>query len=281
MPGSGEQERYVDAEGKRSFAFDHVQLVRPMLHVLSASESTRLHQNTSRMSCLRKRGLSGTSIPLQLGRRLTTIRAELARSLSAYTKNHFLSGQTSVSCSQHPLLPPAPPAPAQLTPPVAAAPIEPAVVEKGEMENPVTDVVPEQVAAGDAEPMSTPAVGDISTKTEEVDQPGGLEKVDEKVEEAQEAEEGLELAEEEKDEIMAGVAEESRADQTETKADEGEEPVVEESKPEEEPIIQATSLPQAVESEQSVAEERKQERVENPVYTLEIVGNRYNPSNFW
>jgi hypothetical protein len=44
----------------------------------------------------------------------------------------------------------------------------------------------------------------------------------------------------------------------------------------------ATSLEEAaVPVESTSVEERKQERVENPLFTLEIVGNRYNTSNFW
>jgi hypothetical protein len=31
----------------------------------------------------------------------------------------------------------------------------------------------------------------------------------------------------------------------------------------------------------AAVEPRKQERVENPTYTLETVGNKYNTNNFW
>ncbi len=136
------------------------------------------------------------------------------------------------------------------------------------MEDPVTDIVPEQVAGGDAEPAPTPAVGEIDAlaKMEDVVQPGGLEKVDELVEEAKQEE----------------ISEEVREPKMEeTATAETEEPEIEGSKPEEEPIIQAAAVPGVEESVVPVAEERKQERVVNPSYTLEVVGNRYNTSNFW
>ena len=136
------------------------------------------------------------------------------------------------------------------------------------IEDPVTDVVPEQMAAGDAEPVSTPAVGDLPAKKEEVDQPGGLVKVDELIGEAKKEEEGAQsVTEDTKDESASG----------ETATAVMEEPRVEESKPEEEPMI----MPRTETSGQPIMEERKQERVENPLYNLEVVGNRYNPSNFW
>ena len=142
------------------------------------------------------------------------------------------------------------------------------------LEDPVTDVVPEQVAAGDAEPAPTPAVGDVQAKREMVDEPGGLEKVDEKVEEVKEAEEAERMSDEAGHKPMAEVPNpEQVEDDKEVKA---EEPKVEESGGE--PV--AESAP-PIEAIQLVVEQRKQERSENPLYTLEIVGNRYNPSNFW
>ena len=67
------------------------------------------------------------------------------------------------------------------------------------------------------------------------------------------------------------------------KAEEGtsEKPTVEESKPEEEPVIEAAAVSEPPAADKLAVEERRQERVENPLYTIEIVGNRYNPSNFW
>ena len=140
---------------------------------------------------------------------------------------------------------------------------------------PITDVVPEQVAAGDAEPAPTPAVGDPIVQTEEVDAPGGLEKLDEKVELVKEAVEGTLLENEAKDETMGG---EPKAVEIDAVRSGMEEPRVEESRKEEEPVIET---PAALESNEPGMEGREQERLENPVYTLEIVGNRYNPSNFW
>ena len=133
-------------------------------------------------------------------------------------------------------------------------------------ENPVTDVVAEQLAAGDAEPAPTPVSGtEAVPKPEEVDQPGGLEKVDELVEEAKQEEQQAALA----DEPMLEAAEDVASRELEVK----------ESKPEEEPVIQ--TAPQPIVEESSKPGEQKQERIANPIYTLEVVGNRYNPTNFW
>lgn len=196
-----------------------------------------------------------------------TCRAELAKSLAAYAKNHFPSGSSSVTCSQHPLLPPAPPATLSPPAPTTSQPAE-EILEKVE-EPVVSDIVPEQVAAGDNEPAPTPAVGD--SPKEEVDQPGGLEKLDEKVEEVKEEE--------------AGVIPVEGAEVEDSKATPAE-PIVEEEAAKEQTTLEEPSLdekPVVEEETKSVAavEERKQERIENPVYTLEVVGNKYNTSNFW
>ncbi|KAK8869611.1 hypothetical protein IAR55_000178 [Kwoniella newhampshirensis] len=241
LPGSeAGNERYVDAEGKRSFAFDHV--------TLTASDYQ----------------------PYELPEEEETFRAELAKSLAAYTKNHFQSGFSSVTTSQFPLLPPTPPAPA---PPLTTT-TEPTATEDDPPAEPIiTDVIEEKVGTGEVEPSPTPAVDDVVAKKEEVDEEGGLEKVDELVEEAKE--------EEEREEAGAEIEKEGR-------------PVVEEDTlvagkevPVEEPTDVTTN--DEVEPEKAVeevapavqVEERKQERVENPIYTLEIVGNKYNPNNFW
>lgn len=164
---------------------------------------------------------------------------------------------------------------------------------------PVTDIIPEQIGTGENEPAPTPAPGGpVDAKREEVDQPGGLEKVDELVEEIRESEMVGEVGgdaqagvEEPKVE-ESGVMEESKMDV----------PLVEESTKEEEPVLdvaqaesskdEATTM-KIAQAESEVAAstvdatstadipERKQERVENPTYTLEVVGNRYNTSNFW
>ncbi|ORY28269.1 F-actin-capping protein subunit alpha [Naematelia encephala] len=264
LPGStAEKERFIDAEGGRSFAFDHINMT------ISEYE------------------------PYELPAEEAAFRAELAKSLAAYCKNHFPSGSSSVSSSQYPLLPPAPPAP-------VPAPVS---------EEPVTDVVPEQLNTGDAEPAPTPAVGDVEVKQEEVVAPGGLEKLDEEVEKAKEEEEGTEAASvpestkpvvEESSEA-ASVPEATKPEVTEEPGSEEaakveEEPAAAaetakvEDEPTEagEPAAEAPEVPEppaqateAVEPAPPAVEQRKQERIENPTYTLEIVGNRYNTANFW
>ncbi|WVQ78527.1 hypothetical protein IAT38_000613 [Cryptococcus sp. DSM 104549] len=272
LPGSAEVERYVDAAGKRSFVFDHAGLV--------ASDYQ----------------------PYELPEEEEAFRAELATSLAAYTKNHFPSGFSTVSSSQFPLLPPAP---AQTAPAVGVTPAESSDAAPKESESkptdtaeatetteetpaltaaidiperPVTDLVPEQVGTGDLEPSPTPAVdGGLEAKKEEVEEPGGLEKLDEAVEEEKEREEKEESGEEAVVSDAPKVEEEGAE-----KAGEAGEDVKEEV-----PVAADTDAekPEEKAVEQGIAglavDDRKQERVENPIYTLEVVGNRYNPSNFW
>jgi capping protein alpha len=245
LPGT--EDRFADAEAKRSFQFDHVQFA------ISEFEAYELPEEEEKF------------------------RAELFKSLVSYTKNHYSTGFASVACSQRPLLPPAPaepepePTPETETVPVQVAEPEaeseptentPPVPESTDtLAEPITDIVQEQVGAGDAEPVPTPAVGDVEQKTEEVVEPGGLEKVDELMEEAKESEEVKET-------------QEKAAAETSDGAPQLDEPMVEESKTEEEPQIDLhTATPAPV--------ERKQERIDNPIYTLETVGNRFNPNNFW
>ncbi|WVQ71862.1 hypothetical protein IAR50_001404 [Cryptococcus sp. DSM 104548] len=266
VPGA-ESERYVDATGKKSFAFDHL--------TFTVSDYQ----------------------PYQLPDDEEHFRAELAKSLSSYTKNHFPSGYASVSCSQFPLNPE--PQQSELT--SATVPVEspkessetvaeaapapetsatsPTSDEASASAPPVTDVVPEQVNAGDSEPAPTPAGGDVDdVKRDEVVEPENLEKLDEVVEEEKEKEEGLE---------EAGDEEKPKVEEEEVPAAENPSPVVEEEVP---AVVEESSAPpeetpvEDVEEKLrslSVGQQQTQERVENPVYTLEVVGNRYNPSNFW
>jgi hypothetical protein len=218
---------------------------------------------------------------MRLPRDLTP-RAELAKSLAAYTKNHFQSGSYAVSSSQYPLLPPAPPARALST----SADTETAATDENEetvadasdpleqeAEKPeepiVTDVVSEQVGAGESEPAPTPAVGD--SPKEELDQPGGIEKADEEIAEVKQEEEG-QAKQEEAGETAATGEGRGAATEPEPAAPSAAKPQVEEVVPETEDEV--TQQPAA-------EDQREQKRVENPVYTLEVVGNRYNPSNFW
>lgn len=253
LPGS-ERERYVDNTGKNSFAFDHL--------TFTVSDYQ----------------------PYELPKEEEAFRAELAKSLEAYSKNHFPSGFYSVACSQFPLNPK--PAAAPITEPEAvipggAAPAErapeaqdpiPATAEgEASAEPPVekmdtednadfTDVVNELVNSGDFEPSSTPAVGDVGIK-EDITDPEHLEELDEAVEEEKEREE------EEEREMDEGNAMEKT------------EPKVEEEDGSKLPQEEEEEIGKKVEGLK--VEEKKQERIENPVYTLEVVGNRYNTSNFW
>lgn len=216
---------------------------------------------------------------------LLDLSAELAKSLEAYSKNHFPSGFYSVACSQFPLnrQPAAVPitepeavipggtAPAEgapeaedliPTPAEGEASAEP-VVEKMDTEEDadVTDVVNELVNSGDLEPSSTPAVGDVGIR-EDITDPEHLEELDEAVEEEKEREE-----EEER-----GMGEGNAVEKTT-------EPKVEEEDGPKLLQVEEEETEKKVEGQK--VEEKKQERIENPVYTLEVVGNRYNPSNFW
>jgi capping protein alpha len=130
----------------------------------------------------------------------------------------------------------------------------------------VTDVVEEQVGGGEVEPLPTPATEEVPEKQEEVVEPGGLEKVDSAVVLAREAEEKEEQAAAKETE-EGGVEEEPRVEEVVTAGGE--------------PTSTAESETQVVSETAPAKPPRKQERVENPVYTLEVVGNRYNISNFW
>ncbi|KAK6903129.1 F-actin capping [Kwoniella mangroviensis CBS 8886] len=244
LPGTeGEKERYVDAEGKRSFVFDHI--------TLAISDYQ----------------------PYEIPEEEEFFRSALSQSLTKYAKNHFPSGQSSVSCSQYPLSPPAPPAPTstQASGPASESPSTTQLAEADsaaeETAEPVTDVITEQVNEGDLEPAPTPATGDVDVdKKDELVRPESLDQLDELVEEAKEEEEGVKTP---KEGVRPDVAE------------------VDESGEEEKVLTPPTAVEDNVETEEQkepvggVAEERKQEKIDNPLYTLEIVGNKYNPNNFW
>ncbi|WWC60950.1 uncharacterized protein I303_103527 [Kwoniella dejecticola CBS 10117] len=247
LPGTeGDEERFVDAEGKRSFEFDHITLAITDYQ------------------------------PYELPEEEESFRAALAQSLAKYTKNHFPSGQASVSSSQYPLLPSAAPTsepaaaaaavPSDETTSAPQEQVEPEVEAKeSKTQTPVTDIVDEQVNEGDLEPAPTPASGDLdgTKEKDELVRPESLDQLDELVEEAKEEEE-----------------KEGTKSETAAKPDIGE---VEEDGKEEQlttPKAEENPLP-AVEEEKEVRPEQKQQRVENPKYTLEAVGNKYNPNNFW
>lgn len=148
----------------------------------------------------------------------------------------------------------------------------------------MTDIVAEQVGAGSSEPAPTPAVGEAHAKTEEVDQPGGLEKVDEAVEEVKEAEAGAPTTE------NSGTTQEEAVPENQessTSAVKAEPDVLEEGSSV--PVSGATAVAVDESKDQAVgaapditpAPERKQERIQDPTYTLEVVGNRYKTDAFW
>lgn len=145
--------------------------------------------------------------------------------------------------------------------------------ETNEAKEPVTDIVPEQLGSGEEEPAPTPTVEDA--KKEEVTEAGGLEQVDEDLEE---------LKMEEKD----PATDVTTTEPSQTVETGGEHtPQVTEETPEtaeeKEEKEEEVNEPVAESSEHAAAapEPRKQERVENPKYTLEITGTKYNPNNFW
>ena len=146
---------------------------------------------------------------------------------------------------------------------------------------------------GDVETEPTPAVGgqtERKTADEEVDAPGGLEKLDEEVEKAKEEEAKEPAVPDAKGEAPLDKAEPqistaAEADGPVTDADESKEATTTVDEPKE-ATTKADESKEAVERAPIVTQapaepERKQERVDNATYTLEIVGNRYNPSNYW
>nr|ODN94991.1 F-actin capping [Cryptococcus depauperatus CBS 7855] len=245
LPGV-ETERYVDTVGKQSFAFDH------LTFVVSDYQ------------------------PYKLPEKEEAFRSDLAKSLEAYAKNHFPSGYSSVTCSQIPLRPksstPAAPKPAAeagvageaLKEPreesTAAEGISNAERKPAAANVPVTDVIPEQVNSGDLEPAPTPA--EDTAEKEGIQEPGDLERVDAAVKKVNENQEQEDVVQ---------------------KIDDDSEPKIEEEIAYMKP--QDTSEDTEVDLEDKFTglsvEEEQQERIENPIYTLEIVGNRYNIDNFW
>lgn len=105
---------------------------------------------------------------------------------------------------------------------------------------------------GEVEPAPTPAIG--MPPKDEVQDTAGAEKLDEELEEVKEQEQNEQTAADVPEAVI-------------------EVPVVEED---------TIQVPVAAPAETSAPVEQKlQEKVDNPTYTLEVVGNRYNTSNFW
>jgi capping protein alpha len=108
---------------------------------------------------------------------------------------------------------------------------------------------------GEAEPVPTPATGEAPK--EELEGAEGVEKLDEAIEEVKEEEETQ--AEATPEEEVQSI---------------GEQPKVEED------TIKVQAVEPPAEASTPI-EQKQQEKVDNPTYTLEVVGNRYNTSNFW
>lgn len=273
LPGSN-GERYIDSEGGRSFAFDHIKLVATDYQ------------------------------PYNLPPEEDAFRAGLLKSLKAYAANHYPGGHVSVVTDQFALLPPEEPEPEPVAEAAAVAePERTALVtetealavntEEGgavdELPSPVTDVVDEQVGSGLQEHTSTPVVAGIPQQMagdHEVDEPGGLAELDREVE-AEKEKEDAEEAEEAKEEAAGeGAADpteeavgETAAEQTPKEAEVEAAPVAAADETAEVAVVEETAPVVAALAEPKAP--RVQPRIENPKYTLEIVGNRYNPNNFW
>jgi hypothetical protein len=206
-------------------------------------------------------------------------RAELAKSLKAYVKNHFSTGIASVTTSQYPLLPPQPEPTSAEVPETNTSEAEDIETEKAatpraEKEEPVTDVVEEQVGGGEIEPVPTPAAGGEAEHVDaEVTDKRGIEQVDEELEE---------LKVEDKVAGETGeTAESSTADAP--AAETGTDDEVKQAGSNTPQVTEEETKVEAGTESQSVAavEERKQETVENPTFTLEVVGNKYKTNSFW
>lgn len=259
--------------------------------------------------------------PVELPPADAAFRAALAESLGKYARNHFPAGQASVSTNQVPLPAPAPPSPsssiagsemdaaqasqalASSSPPASSPPAD-------------EDMPSETDIPGIEEKEPTPLAGppEVSLRaTDEVDADGGLEKLDEEVGEAKAKHEAM--GESQGDETPverhpSGIAEEdptpldgspvrrsldevdaegglARLDEevtgAKTEMEAGEEPEIHEEKEERaltaEDAEDASGPAPAPKLEVETAEPHPP--LENPTFTLEIVGNRFNPSNFW
>jgi hypothetical protein len=128
----------------------------------------------------------------------------------------------------------------------------------------VTDIVEEQVGSGEIEPVPTPAAGgEAQHPAEEVTEEGGIEQVDQGLEELKMEDEAVKVPPRDGETVEAG--QEATESQSATPQVTEEEITIDSG-----PVDQ-TPAPEA----------RKQEKVENPTFTLETVGNKYNTGNFW
>lgn len=298
LPGSaapngsdGKGERYIDAEGGRSFTYDHVNLI--------ASDYK----------------------PYELPGEEGTFRKLLSESWNKYAKNHYPSGVASVQTSVAPLQAKDEPKVAAEAEPMdedAATEEQPdpatldrypdpimtldqypsGVIEKaptpedggnnhvldiggigGALEKLDAEMVTveeegaeptvetreapaespkEEYPSGITEIEPTPVAQDLSGQ--EVDRDGGLEKLDEEMKEVKdESEEQREEEETEKELEVEEKREVADADLAQLQG--------------------ATTDTEA--AEQNLVGATSSEPSKPPTYTLEIVGNRYSPTNFW
>ncbi|BEJ12395.1 hypothetical protein CspHIS471_0208550 [Cutaneotrichosporon sp. HIS471] len=244
-------ERFYDHLAARTFMFDHVTL------------------------------LPGEYQPITLPEADEAFRAALADSLGNYARNHFPSGHASVSTDQIPLpvIQPESEQPGhkeeEPTPLVARIPLPEdevdaeggmqvleqeveAVSRTDEMEEMEDEgVVSERDIPGRVEDNPTPVDGPRVPRTQdEVDAEGGMEALDEEIDEvcAEEAKRDEKETEKETEQALtADDAEDAR------ETDEAS------------PAAESSPVPPAP----------VHTPLENPTFTLEIVGNRFNPSNFW
>lgn len=273
LPSTSSEERFIDPEAARSFTFDHVTLTPSNYepYVLPEKE------------------------------------AEFAKLLSAswakYARNHYPSGVASVSTNQVPV-----PNAAEAEDNVAATPASEDLASPEAGSSLPGDPV------GATELAPTPVVGDkVVSGDDEVDRADGLQKLDKEMEEVKEEEEAEDNATAltPRDEMPSGVIEAEPTPVTGEKALDGTDEVDregglenldgemeevkeetedqrEEDTSEREAEVQvvrdlAEQRADVAQREPIVAVEAKPQLkpLDNPTYTLEIVGNKYSPTNYW
>ncbi|GMK55098.1 hypothetical protein CspeluHIS016_0201540 [Cutaneotrichosporon spelunceum] len=294
-------ERFYDHAASRTFTFDHVTLV------------------------------PGEYEPVTLPEDDAAFRSLLAESLDKYARNHFPSGQASVSTNQLPVPPPEKQVKEEeeeeeeaeagmFVQEDADAPEDVIEAVKQEMEE-ERGMILERDIPGSVEDYPTPEDGPYVPRTQdEVDAEGGIEALDEEIDEVFGAGEAKEDEAKEdvamKDEAMKDEAKEDKVKDNEAKEDAtmkgdvtGDESMKEEAKDDEgmddEAKDDEAKDDEAKDDEAMEANDEEKEDacdaddaspaaasspvpaapaytpIEDPTFTLEIVGNRFNPSNFW
>lgn len=300
-PTTGTHERFVDFEAARSFSFDHVRMepsdYEPYV-LPTKDEAIRKSFAESLAAYTRNHFADGHwSVACD---QYPVATAAVGVLEPAPTPTGSQSGNVSASVppsrAVSPTVPPIPEGTAVLTDTPAdgtnsaasGLPRDAEVDAPGglkdlddEMEGVAERLDPTGTAAlgetiGKLEPEPTPAVGDADLpKDAEVDQPGALDDLDREIAEEVEAEAEAEAAD--KPEAAAGGgAAGSAEDATVTGLDAK---LAEVEAAEAAGGLQvpgASSTPPTLRQTPIAQESRA-----HPKYTLEVVGNRYNPSNFW